>query len=1489
MGALALRVSAAGQGEGAETVSVPPEVRAMGWKGVEKLVSEQKVQAATNLVGELLEAARASGDVDEWTRALVESVKLRIALHGYETAVRFLAETPWPDDPRARAILDLYYARSLVVYSQAYSWEIRQREKVETEAEVDLKAWTMDRIIEEAHRAFSRVWSERQGWDDASIGDLARYIDQNTYPARIRGSLRDAVTYLWVELLTDSSMWRPAHSNELFRLDVPALVAGEPEASSGIDLEDPGVHPLVKIGAILDDLEAWHLSGQRPEAALEARLERLRRLHSSLSADDDRASIRTDLELRLAGFDRAYEWWSMGQATLANFIRATDEPDALVRARSTAIAGLEAHPSSYGGQFCRAIIAGIEAPTYSLQAMAADGRRRRSIQITHANLGKLHLRAYSVDLLRLVDTAKDYNLFPDHRQVPGIVKTRQPDAEWSVTLPPTPDYRTHTTYVTPPMDSPGAYLVVVSQRSDFAQHDNQMHAVNTIVGDLVLLTRQVDDGWEVTVRSGASGRPVPGAAVRLYRYDWQRGHHLVEELSSGTDGTVRFDQGGWGRRQHFILALSGDELVFDQTYLGQHQGLRSAESTAAFVYTDRSVYRPMQTIHWKAVAYRGGGEDVRFTTLPGTEMSLILVDANGEEVTTNDFGSVSGTFDIPPGRLLGGWRLRSSIGGETPLRVEEYKRPTFEVTVVDPTVALRLNRPATFSGEVGYYFGLPVTSGAVSWRVSREPVYPRWWSWWWPTPQSRSQVIATGETGLEEDGSYSVTFTPEADEREAEQGVTYRFRLAVDVTDSGGETRSASRVFRLGFVSVEARVDASAGFFSAGKPAELSVFRSDLDARPRAGSGQWRVVSLAQPDQALLPADQPRPQPPRAKGAVEAYETAGDRLRPRWHHGYDPAAVMARWPDGEEQARGQLEHGDDGTASVSVDDLAPGAYRLVYTTEDDFGATCTASKDFLVAGEDGVPVALPFLFLVESSSVTVGETARMLVHSGLNHQEMVVELFRDGRRISRRVLLSGRDTRLIEIPVREGDRGGFGVTVSALRDHQLMTGAQSIFVPWDDRQLQLEFSTFRDRLRPGTPETFRVTVRGAEGGPVELGAAEVLAYMYDRSLDIFAPHVPPQPMSLYPFRGASGSVRASLGAAPQAWYFRDLPALPSPPRFMGDRLKAVDGYGIGGPGRRMRLGAFAEMKTAAVPAPMVSRQMDEEVAEEMQVDAMLAEAEGEAGAAPDAAAEEPTELRSDFSETAFFTPHLLTGEDGSVTIEFDVPDSVTEWNVWAHAITRDLRSGSLQQQTRSVKELMVRPYMPRFLREGDRAELKVVVNNAGEEPLSGVLDLEIIDPETETSVLDAFGLTPAEATGATFEVEPGGGVDLSFPLVAPPRPGLVAFRVTARAGDYSDGELRPLPVLPGRMHLIQSRFVTLRDRDRRELHFEDMERDDDPTLIHDQLVVTVDAQLFYSVLNALPYLVTYPYECTEQTLNRFLSTGIVTSLYDDSPSVARMA
>ncbi|HKY21433.1 MAG TPA: alpha-2-macroglobulin family protein [Vicinamibacterales bacterium] len=879
----------------------------------------------------------------------------------------------------------------------------------------------------------------------------------------------------------------------------------------------------------------------------------------------------------------------------------------------------------------------------------------------------------------------------------------------------------------------------------------------------------------------------------------------------------------------------------------------------------------------------------------------MLKDINGQTVasktvTTNAYGSGAGEFVIPSGRALGVWSVQSSRGGAGTIRVEEYKRPTFEVQLTDAPGALRLNRPATLEGDARYYFGLPLTRGEARWRVVREPVMPWWWGGYGRGMELQTRTIAAGTSLIGTDGRFRLTFKAEADERTAQSpDVSYRYVVHADVTDEGGETRSASRSFRLGFASVEATISSSTTFVREGQSAVFTMLRTNLDGMPKAGQATWRVVALQQPPSVLLPAEQPLPPPEYPN----AYRTPGDAQRSRWDPGYAPEAVLRAWGDGAEASHGSLTHDAQGEAALTLPTLAPGAWRLHYRTVDDFGTPYTTTQDFIVAAAR-TPVALPLLLKAESASVSVGGTARLLVHSAIAGLPITIDIEKGGRRIDRRMMVAGQSPAVIELPIGPDDRGGFGVTATALHDHQLMTLTQSVFVPWDDKELKLDFATFRDTLRPGARETWRVTVKKPDGAPAEAGAAELLAYMYDRSLDAFAPHAPPSVLSLYPQRTEVSWVRASLGSAPGLWLWDNgFGAVPAAPSLEGDRLRFFDHYAMGGPGVRrqmmMRGGVAHDMAMSPPPpAPVAAPEMAMEAAavgsaatSKQSRREGLAAANGALQSAEEgASAPPPVELRSNFAETAFWQPQLLTGADGSATLEFQVPDSVTSWNVWVHAITRDLRGASARREVKTVKDLMVRPYLPRFLRESDEAQLKVLVNNAGKAPLTGDLALEIFDPVTLENLLPAFGIgKPA----LPFKVAPGGSQPLVFTLKAPRGVRTVAFKLTARAADLSDGEVRALPVLPSRLHLTQSRFAALKGAERRTLTFDDMARTDDASRIDDKLVVTLDAQLFYGVLQALPYLADYPYECTEQTLNRYLSTGIVTSVFNRYPSVAKMA
>lgn len=1493
---LAVAACAARSGAGTSPESrAEPVTRSVDWQAIDELIAEQKYQAAREAVASLRQLAHDGGTDSEWARALVLEVQLTAALGGVETAVRLLDDLPWPEGVDEQAILRLLRAHSLVRYLEVYDWEIGQRERVASVEQADLQQWTRVQIVAAINGSYAELWATRERWGSRPVGALEEYLEGNDYPSTIRGTLRDVVSYLWAGFLANSAYWQPADSHDLYTLDLEALAASGDRVADEAML-DTSRHPLERFAAVLGDLEHWHSQQRRPEAALEALLERLRHLESSLSADSERAMLRTTLETALDALGGDHPWWSVGQAQLARIIQAEGHHDSLVAARAAARAGLEAHPDSVGGRRCASLVASFEAPALALVAMRADGVGKRSILVRHKNLEALYLRAYALDLEAVLARGDDYQLLPGHRRIEALLASDRAEHSWRVELPATPDLQSHQTFVTPPLERPGLYVIIASAREDFALESNRLEAVNLIVGDLVLLARPDVEGIDVDVRSGASGEPLADVEVTLWQLDYRAGHRRAGSARTASDGRARLAVGRGRRQDTIVVVKRGADVNFQRARALSSTTRAVRDSTEALIFTDRSVYRPEQRLLWKVVAYQRLAAEEQLEVAPGRELTVELVDANHElvaaaEVESNHFGSASGEFQIPAGRLLGGWHLRTSLGGHSAVQVEEYKRPTFEVELAEPEAALRLNQPARLAGEARYYFGLPVVEGGVDWRVTRRPRYPRWWGWFRPVPRHGEQLLAAGSSQLDADGRFEIEFTPAADERQAERGVTYHYALSVEVTDAGGETRSATRSYRLGFVAVEATIELDGGFLDPGERPGFEILRTDLDGVARAGRGRWRLVTLAPPPTVTMPAEQPA-----LAGEEGAFQTPGDRLLPRWAADYSVARRLRTWGEGELLAAGELEHGVDGRASVepslfAANALEPGAKRLVYSTEDAFGGSYETQVEFVVAGPK--PLALPALLAIDEAAVLPGESARVLVGSGFRGQQLLLEIARPGRAVEERRLVADGAATVIELPITESDRGGVRLRLTALRDHQLVTLLGQVSVPAAARDLKLRFATFRDLLRPGARERWRIEVTAADDQALAAGAAELLAYMYDRSLDLFAQHSPPTVGGFSGPMAALGGWTTSLGQSRRVWHreqgWYEAWAFPY---LRSDRLRFFDSYGIGGPGRRgqlMRRGGGPQVMAFDSAHPLAA-----EAVETMEVVASSAPLAADGAEAKQVPPAEALELRSDFSETAFWEPHLITDAAGAVSFEFTVPDAVTEWNVWVHALSRELDSGRLQQRVRTVKELLVRPYLPRFLREGDEAELRVVVQNAGEETLSGTLDLDLLDPDlldqgVAASVAADFGLTAAARSNLPFTVAPGESVTLTFTLAAPRRLGTVAVEVVGRAGDVSDGERRPLPLLPGRFHLVQSRFVALQDSARRELTFADLAADDDGTRIDEQLVVTLDAQLFYSVLGALPYLVNYPYECTEQTLNRFLSTGIVSSVFDDYPAVARMA
>ncbi len=1492
---------------GAPPKSQTPQYKELMSK-IDKLTSEQKMQAALDALNA---DAKTIVDPIEQARVLVKATQLEMSLHGYETAVKNLKAKSWPTDSRAQFLLDLFYARSLQNYAHSYAWEISQREKTTSSQEKDLKSWTTQEIFSEAFRSFTAAWKIRTQFAEMNKTEFSDFITANTYPDKIRETQRDSLAYLFVQMLNDSTGWTPEQTNDIYQLSLSDLIHGH--FATSVELDSDKTHPILKIAFILEDLRAWNTQKQNAEGALEAKLALFRVLNARFSQEQDQDFLKAELK-KLLEQSENNPWYSMAAATLAEFWQQSTAPDALVNARKIAQKGTLKYPKSLGAAKCRDIITSIEQPTMNFEAMRFDGPGKRSIALSYKNMRKVHFRSYRFDQKSFALKAKEYSYLPSWYQFRELI-VKKADYEWSTDLEETTDFRSHRHYSVPPKHSNGFYIIAASLDPSFQSSKNIVEGVMTTFGPLVLTTKGLPETGSVQIETflGETGEVLPGVKISIYKRDYNKGSNFVQSETTDKNGRMVFSDSSTPYAQYFFIAETKEATAISDFYLSGREP-KASSTVRSVVYTDRSIYRPLQKIKWKSVYYRNDVKPGQFHVAPQEDHQVSLVDMNGQivdkvNVKSDEFGSAWGEFTIPSGRTLGSWRIVSTNGSQG-IKVEEYKRPTFELSWKEQKTAVRFNHLAEIVGEAKYYFGLPLSKGHAVYKVEKRAILP-WWCFWGYFNFSflqNSQIIQSGSTNIDKDGNFKISFTPTADERILKKinGIKYTFIVSADVTDEGGETRSSETSMTISAAAIEAQLNLAGLMTVENQATKVSLQRSLVVGGPAPGSGQWELSRLEEPDSVVMPAEMKIPS--FLKGINErALETKGDLQQSRWAASYNWSTAVRDWKQKDAITKSNIKTDDKGAASLELPPLKAGTYRLRYTTKDQFGVAVDTQLEFFVVNPQYRP-ALPGLFLTSQSSAKVNEKVLLWLPTGFKNQTVLFEVSQDNKIIEQRYLKSGKDSALIEWPIKEEHRGGLAFSVRLLNDFQALEFSQVVFVPWDNKEISIETKTFRDRLQPGQKEKWTFHLSGPKGSPLKKASAQLLAYMYDRSLDALAPHHSPSLLSIYPDRRQQSPPSYLLGVAPAAYFEHSWSRSSeySPPQ--EDSLIFYSSYGIGGPGARgrgygnrmmMKGGAVDEMNATAEAAPALASAPKSEIKEkaEARSEGSLQDAKKMrkdiASDKPASPAAEPEaagkELRSNFSENAFFYPNLTNSEDGNVDISFEIPDSVTSWTLWLQTLTKDLKAGSASKQMQTIKDLMVRPYLPRFLREGDSAQIKIVVNNASEKTLSGKLDVQLLSEDQKQDVSAKFKVDKKKIENIPFTVQPKKSFNYVVTLDVPPEPGLVNFKVLAKAGNSSDGELRPLPILPGRFHLIQSRFVTLSNKDKREMTFADLSKKDDPSLINEKVVVQVDAQLFYSVLTALPYLVNYPYECIEQTLNRFLSTGIMTSIFTKFPAIEKMA
>jgi uncharacterized protein YfaS (alpha-2-macroglobulin family) len=1430
------------------------------WSQVDEAIEKGLPQTAIAVLDQIIPGALQDQAYAEATKAICLKIALEGRIQGgkvEEKIVRLeaeIAEVPEPMKPVMETILAHWYWQ----YFRQNSRRFMERTQTAQPPGADFTTWDLPRILAEIDWHFGLALDADQQLKAIPIDEYDDLLERGTVPDTYRPTLYDFLAHEALsfysageqagvlpqdtfEFMADSPVFAP----------VAEFLQWEPET---VDTESAKLKAIRLYQALL----AFHQDDADKTAFIDVDLHRLSFGYNQALGPEKTALYAAALE-RFAGQWAGHDIVARALHEWARVIHGQGD---YVQAHALASQGWDTYPDSVGGAWCYNLIQQIEARSATIQTERVWNDPLPDIQVTYKNVTRVFFRAVPFDAEEAIQPVWR-SISRDELE---MLLTIEPVLQWDADLPATEDYQQRTeTLPAPEGLEKGFYFIIASHDPSFDKSDNKVSVARIWVSDLALVVRTLhgDGVVEGFVLGAGSGEPLADAIVARWTYDrTSKLYRLTDQTRSDENGLFGFSRVDPDR---FVIVVEhgGQKLASGSTYRVRTPQNGSAAREQTVFFTDRSLYRPGQTVHYKGICIRTDPATDNYQTLAAQRLTVVFRDTNGQEIESrqlqcNDYGAFSGSFTAPRDRLMGRMSLRAQDGprGSAYFNVEEYKRPKFRVQLDAPAEAPRLDTEVVVPGKATAYTGAAIGGARVEWRVVRQVRFPIW-CWWarWSYPTAEPQAIAHGTAITETDGSFSITFKAKPDMSILEEDEPiFSYRVHADVTDTTGETRSDERTVRAGYTALQATIYAD-GWQTPHEPVELTVTTQSVDGQPEPAQGVVHIYTLKQPDRVI-----------RAQ-----WGSTGPQPDPS-----DPDT----WELADLVSEHTFQTDAQGLAIFPLV-LEAGIYRAMLQTQDRFGTPVAAQHTVHVvdpqAGHFGVRLANHFA--APKWSCEPGESFVALWGTGYDTGRAFVELECRGVLLRAWWTDPNRTQEVIEEEVTEYMRGGFTLRVTYVRENRAYLSERVVDVPWTNKQLTIGWERFRSLLEPGQEEVWTAVITGPDASKA---VAEMVAGMYDASLDQYLQHYWIQsfggfrresPRLSSRFENSTLSFRTVLSD----WSVGHLHTAFSYRHFPYDIVYPASGYSdwsSGGLTPPFSGGGGAAPPPSGRGGSETSAGQDGAPFDEELVDT-------ESG--PDL---DQVSTRKNLNETAFFFPHLLSDTDGVVRIEFTIPEALTEWRFMGFAHDNQLRSGFLTDTTVTAKDLMVQPNPPRFVREGDIIEFTVKVTNQSAARQTGKVSLMLADARTLEPRDEALGnLSPEQI----FDVPTQESRTYSWRLTVPDECDFLTYKAVGATSRLSDGEEGYLPVLSRRILVTESLPLPIRGPQTKEFEFTRLlNSGQSQSLRHQSLTVQMVSQPAWYAVMALPYLMEYPYECSEQVFNRLYANTLASYIASADPKIRRI-
>ncbi|MBK7127747.1 MAG: hypothetical protein IPH66_00075 [Crocinitomicaceae bacterium] len=1498
------------------------------WAKVDSLERKGLYRMALTEVGLIFDQAAKNQQHTQVIKAVLYELKYNSYLEedDYVLGIYRLNELVEKAPSPSKEILHSLIAEVYWGYYYSNSWKFADRTNVVEMDIKDVRTWDLKRIAEKVRMHYFLSLQNRelsQSEDISNYDAIASYTYESN---EIRPTLFDFLAHRALDFFKNNTFAVPGPAETFVMEDEKyfgsssTFLGIQPQTNDSLNTQFFAV-------LVLQELTKFHTEKGNIAALFEVDLERIKFTYnkSVLSNKDalyyDALNRLTTAYEKLPYVSEAWYEIALVHSTrgdqynyLADTTHRWDKKVAVEICTKT----MARYKDTYGANLCAALKSGIEQKNLTLrgeEGIIPDTPSK--VLLEYKNVNKVYMKVAPYDYKKYYNNRIDYDKFiKELRGIKGIYSK-----EIEITDPG--DYQNHSTELLLPELGKGFYFVIISTDPSFADSKNAFAFMPMWVTNITYQNRTTKENNQIMVSDRASGKPMVGAKVNVTYEEYNYKLRFYEQKTLGNfttdeNGLVEYPLGEDYRTYMISVTHNGEvyapnQGIYSYNYYSYYD---YQQEVYTYFFTDRKLYRPGQPIYFKGICVSYSGKDRK--VLADYTSSVALYDANGQEIkrqdfTTNKFGSFEGTFNAPYDVLTGNMTISNSSGSAY-FRVEEYKRPKFEVTMNPVEGEVKVNEPVTVTGFAQAYAGNRLDGADVKYRITRTTgfswSYYSYWYWWRPYYQPKE--IQHGDMVTDDNGEFKITFNALPDKEVDPKNLPlFTYTVYVDVTDINGETHTTSTSFVVGYQSLQLGNNWSADMNNEDDHF-IRLSATNLNGQKIPAQGKITVSKLQMPDRPFYNRLWQQPD------MQTISEIEFKKLFP--NEQFKNESDFYTWK--EEKTVFETNFNTKETDSIVIANYktwTPGVYKYSAVAKDKNGIEVKDEYYFTVYNPSSSTAPKNDVLWVKNVQNTAqpGETVDVLISSKEKDLSVFYDVEVQNKIVeSKRITLNDEQKKL-SFTVTEEHRGNFTIHFTAIKNNRKFSSSITVVVPYTNKELDLSFSTFRNKLLPGAEEEWTLTIKNRKGSAEQ---AELLATLYDASLDqLYTPNS--FYMSIWQsyygsmYWGEPEGMQSTMAYNINYYWndyvnypYRYFPTL----NYHGfnayyygryyyygyyeDGDYSLDAVSIQtkeeGGGRRdnerskdnknMELSeAEAPMDAPAGGALFSTTGASGVTANEQTLSGEMQQmpVQGNDGKLMDLS---NVSTRANFNETAFFYPQLTTDANGDVKIKFTIPESLTKWKFLGMAHTTDLKVGTIQEEVVTQKDLMVVPNAPRFFREGDKIVFSAKISNISKENLSGRVQLDLLNPFDESLLNEQFKHKEVQLP---FSVEAGKSTVVSWSLEVPYAVSAVKYKIVAAANNFSDGEENVVPILSNRMLVTEAMPMPLRGNQSRTFKFEKLLNNKSKTLKHHRYTLEFTSNPAWYAIQAMPYMMEYPYECAEQTFTRYYSNAIASHIMNSNPKI----